>query len=295
MKPTSVVQWFAKCGFTAGLLLLACGVATAWFGNGLQLPSTTTRDGTLITLNRYVREPTPDVVLVGSSLTFRLKEEYFTTPRLRNLALAGGSPVTGLEIVVNQPRLPRIILVEANVLSRSTDAALVAKYSSADNARPLFFRPIRIAVAAYENRLHAPLNHEQVSSSLRQLLNQPPSDFDNRIYVNRALQEWNAEDPAAAVRMNVTRLAQLIPAIERRSARVLFFELPCSVPLEGSRFAKSTREIVHTAFPDPGQWLHIDYARGELRWADGVHLDERSAVIVTQSIDKALSSLPGYP
>ena len=127
MQPTSAAHWFAKCGFSAGLLLFACGVATAWFGNGLQLPSTTTRDGTLITLNRYVREPVPDVVLVGSSLTFRLKEEYFATPRLRNLALAGGSPVTALEIVADQPRLPKIILVETNVLSRSTDAALVAE------------------------------------------------------------------------------------------------------------------------------------------------------------------------
>jgi hypothetical protein len=295
MQPMSAAHWFAKCGFSAGLLLLACGVATAWFGNGLQLPSTTTRDGTLITLNRYVREPIPDVVLVGSSLTFRLKEEYFTTPRLRNLGLAGGSPVSGLEIVANQPRLPKVILVETNVLSRSTDAVLVAKYSKTDSARPLFFRPIRTAVAAYENRLHAPLNHAQVSSALHQLLNQPPSDFDNRIYVDRALEQWNADDPTAAVQMNVMRFAQLIPAIERRGARVLFFELPCSAQLEGSRFAKITREIVHAAFPDPGQWLHIDYARRELRWADGVHLDERSAVIVAQSIDKALSSLLGSP
>jgi hypothetical protein len=107
MQPTSAVHWFAKCGFSAGLLLLACGVATAWFGNGLQLPSTTTRDGTLITLNRHVREPVPDVVLVGSSLAFRLKEEYFATPRLRNLALAGGSPVTGLEIVADSRAFPR--------------------------------------------------------------------------------------------------------------------------------------------------------------------------------------------
>jgi hypothetical protein len=143
MQPMSAAHWFAKCGFSAGLLLLACGVATAWFGNGLQLPSTTTRDGTLITLNRYVREPIPDVVLVGSSLTFRLKEEYFTTPRLRNLGLAGGSPVSGLEIVANQPRLPKVILVETNVLSRSTDAVLVAKYSKTDSARPLS-RPTKI-------------------------------------------------------------------------------------------------------------------------------------------------------
>jgi hypothetical protein len=295
MQPTSAVYWFAKCGFGAGLVLFACGVATAWFGNGLQLPSTTTRDGTLITLNRYVREPIPDVVLVGSSLAFRLKEEYFATPRLRNLALAGGSPVTGLEVVADQARLPKVILVETNVLSRSTDAALVAKYSRADNARSLFFRPIRTVVAAYENRLHAPLNHAQVSSALHQLLERPPSDFDNRIYVDRALEQWNAEDPTAAVQMNVSRIEQLIAEVERKGSHVLLFELPCSAPLEGSLSAKITREIVHTVFPHPGRWLHIDYARGELRWADGVHLDERSAVIVAQSIDKALSSPLGTP
>src|ERR1700744_2585790 len=113
--PTSAVRWLVKCGLTAALLLLACGLVTSWLGNGLQLPATTTRDGTLTALNRYVRESPPDVVLVGSSLTFRLKEEYFSTPRVSNVALAGGSPVTGFEIVANQAQLPKIILVEMNV------------------------------------------------------------------------------------------------------------------------------------------------------------------------------------
>src|SRR5712664_1269598 len=221
MQRMSAIHWFAKCGFSAAMLLLACGIATAWFGNGLQLPSTTTRDGTPITLNRYAKEPIPDVVLVGSSLTFRLKEEYFATPKLRNLALAGGSPVTGLEIVANQPGLPRIVLVEANVLSRPIDTALVERHSRRGNAEPLFFRPIRTAVAAYENWLHAPLSHTQVSFALNRLLAQSPSDFDNRIYADRALQQFNAEDPTLAARMNVKRIEQLIPAVEQGGARLL--------------------------------------------------------------------------
>ncbi len=291
MQRMSAAHWFARCGLSSVMLLLACGIATAWFGSGLHLPSTTTRDGTLITLNRYAREPIPDVALVGSSLTFRLKEEYFATPRLRNLALAGGSPVTGLEIVANQPRLPRIVLVEANVLSRATDTALVERYSRSGNAEPLFFRPIRTAVAAYENWLHAPLSHTQVSFALSQLLRQPPSNFDSHIYADRALQQFNAEDPSVAARMNAKRIEQLIPSIGRRGGRVLLFELPYSEQLEGSRSATIAREIIHSQFPDPDRWLRIDYARAELRWADGVHLDERSAVIVTKSIDRALSSL----
>jgi hypothetical protein len=198
MQRISTIQWFARCGFGALLLLLACGFATAWFGNGLKRSSTTTRDGTLITFNRYIQESVPDVVIVGSSVSFRLKEEYFATPSLRNLAIFGGSPLTGLEIVANGKRLPKVVLVEANVLSRSTDAALVEKYSRSDRSEPVFFRPIRTAVLVYENWLHAPLNHTQVSLALSQLFKQPPSDFDNHIYVGRARQQLDAEDPTVA-------------------------------------------------------------------------------------------------
>jgi hypothetical protein len=293
MERMSAARWFAKCTVSAALLLFVCGLATAWFGNRLQAPAVTTRDGTLITLNRYAKEPIPDIVLVGSSLSFRLKEEYFATPRVRNLALAGGSPVTGLEIVANQQRLPRLVLIEANVLSRPTDAGLVEKYSGSGDAEPLFFRPVRTAIAAYENWLHVPLSHTQVSSALDRLLKQPPSDFDNRIYADRALQQLNAEDPTAAVQANLNRIDQLIASIERRGSRALLFELPYSEPIEGSRAAKITREIVHARFPASDRWLPIEYSRNELRWADGVHLDERSAVIVAQSIDRTLPSRLG--
>ena len=285
----SAVRWLIKCGVGAAIVLIACGFATVRFGSGLQMPATTTRDGTLITLSRYLRAPVPEIVLVGSSITFRLKEEYFTTRGLRNLALAGGSPVTGLEIVANQPRLPQYILVEANVLSRATDTALVERYSRG-GTEPFFFRPVRAVVAAYEQRLHAPLTHEQVARDLRQLVGQPPDDFDNRVYADRALQQFNAEDPTDATRLNAKRIEGLIRTVEQRGARVLLFELPYAESIEGSRFAATTRETIHAAFPDSKRWLPVEVDRSELRWADGVHLDERSAMIVTQAMERALAS-----
>jgi hypothetical protein len=287
----SAARWFAKCALSATLLLIACGLATAWFGNGLQVPATTTRDGTLITLNRYANEPIPDIVLVGSSLTFRLKEDYFATPHLRNLGLAGGSPVTGLEIVANRQDLPKLVLIETNVLSRPPDATLVERYSKRANAEPLFFRPVRTAVAAYENWHHAPLTHAQVSSALDKLLKQPPSDLVSGVYVDRALQQFNAEDPTVVAQANVNRVAQLIASIEQRGSRALLFELPYSEPIEASRSANITREIVHAKFQALDRWLHLEYSRDNLRWTEGVHLDERSAVIVVQSIDRTLSKL----
>ena len=290
----SAVRWLVKCGGAAAIVLIACGFATVQFGSGLQMPATTTRDGTLITLSRYLREPLPDIVLTGSSITFRLKEEYFSTPRVRNLALAGGSPVTGLEIVANQPSVPGIILVEANVLGRPIDAALVDRYSRGDT-EPLFFRPVRAAVAAYEQRRHAPLTYQQVAPDLRGLVAQPPSEFDSRIYVDRAVQQFNAEDPTDTARSNAKRIGELIRVLEQRGARVFLFELPYAEPIEASRAAAITREIIHAAFPDTKRWLSTDVNRGDLRWADGVHLDERSAVIVTHALERAMALAHALP
>jgi len=287
------LRWFVKFGITALGLLFACGLATAWFGNTLQLPSTTTRDGTLITMNRYVTEPIPDIVLLGSSLTFRLKEEYFAAPSLRNLALAGGSPVSGMEIVASQPRIPKLILVETNILSRAPDQALIARYSEGGGSRPMFLRPIRTAIATYENWNHAPLTHAQAAADVSRLLAQPPRDLDNRIYVERALEQENALDPTAEAQRNVKRIEELIAALEQRGTQVLLFEAPVSAELEQSRSARITREIVHARFPDSDRWLHVAFARSELRWTDGAHLDARSAAIVAHSIEQAFASLPG--
>jgi hypothetical protein len=170
------------------------------------------------------------------------------------------------------------------------DAALVERYSRG-GTEPLFFRPVRAAVAAYENWLHGPLTHQQAADDLRQLLARPPSDFDNRIYLDRAVSEFNAEDPTAEAQANARRMQQLIVELEQRGTRVLLFELPYSQEIEDARAARITREIIHGAFPEPDRWLRIDVERNDLRWADGVHLDERSAVIVTQSMEHALASV----
>jgi hypothetical protein len=285
------VKWFLRCALGAITLLLACGIATAWFGNRLQQTATTTRDGSLITLNRYAQEPIPDVVLVGSSITFRLSEFYFSTPRLRNLAIAGGSPMTGLEIVAGRSQLPKLILVEANVLSRAADASLVSRYSGVDAGGPLFLRPVRALVASYENWRHAPLSNTEAAAALDRLVKAPPSDFDNRPYLQLAIEQANAEDPGPVTRTNVEEIKRLAASIEARGSRLLLFEIPYPSELEAARFTRETRRIVHDAFPEPGRFLSIEVARQELRWPDGAHLDERSAVRVARAIDRAIASL----
>jgi hypothetical protein len=111
--------------------------------------------------------------------------------------------------------------------------------------------------------------------------------------LGRARQQLEAEDPTVTTQANIKRIKELMLSLDQRGARMLLFELPYSAPIEDTHSVKITREIVHSEFPDPDRWLYIDYTRSELRWADSVHLDERSAVIVSQSIDRALSPLLG--
>lgn len=290
MQKTSMLSWLIKCAGVAALMLLACYTVKARFGLALQQPAVTTRDGSLVTLNRYAREPTPDIVLVGSSVMWRLKEEYFSRPQVRNLALAGGSPVTSLNILAERRSLPKIILIETNVLTRAPDTALIEKFSGGVGAETLFLRPIRAATAAYETWNHATPDPAQARAQQDRLLSEPPSTFDNKIYLDRAVEQMNVEDPTKPTGTNVALIRTLIADLQRRGTRALLVHIPFAPEIEESRFVRATKEIVDQAFPDPGRWLPINPPMSELRWADGVHLDERSALLVVRAIESALAA-----
>ncbi|KJC47927.1 hypothetical protein [Bradyrhizobium sp. LTSP857] len=289
MRQASGLPWLIKCTGVTAALLLACGLATARFGSPLQQPTVTTRDGTIVTLNRYVRERVPDLVLVGSSVTWRLKEEYFSRPGVRNLALPGGSPMTSLDIVAKQKNLPKVVLIETNVLTRLPDDTLIAKFSGGARTEALFLRPVRTAIAAYETWNHKPPNPAEARAERDRLLRELPSTFDNKVYLDRAVEQMNDDDPTAPARVNVARIKELIDDIERRGSRAFLLELPFAAEIEDSRMVRISKAIIHAAFPDRGRWLPINPPVSELRWADGVHLDERSALLVVRAIESALA------
>jgi hypothetical protein len=290
MQQDFSLSWLVKCAAAAAALLLACAFTTARFGSALQQPAVTTRGGSLVSLNRYVRDPTPDIVVVGSSVAWRLKEEYFSPPRVCNLSLAGGSPLTGLEIVANRANPPKIVLIETNVLTRETDSALIEKFSGGAGTEALLLRPVRTAVAGYETWKHGEPDPAQARAERDRLLSQPPSTFDNKVYLDRALEQMNEADPIVPARANVARIRQLIDELQRRGARAFLIHIPFAPEIEGSRMVRITNEIVDEAFPDRALWLPIDPPRHELRWDDGVHLDERSALIVARAIESAIDS-----
>jgi hypothetical protein len=82
----------------------------------------------------------------------------------------------------------------------------------------------------------------------------------------------------------------MVEELESRGCRVAFFELPYPGELGDYHYAVLTRSLMHSAFPDPRHWPNLDFHRSELRWIDSAHLDERSAIIVAQEIERYMAS-----
>lgn len=284
MSPVRPQNWFLKCVVAAALSLLVYAAIAVAGPKAPPLP--TSRDGVLTILDRYVQEAVPNVLLVGSSLTARLNEEYFDTPDLKVLGLAGGSAITALEVVLTRDRLPKTILVEMNILDRGDDPALVQQFSR--RGAPAWPRPIRSAIAFYERWLHAPPARSLARAAAVASLQAPPSNFDNRIYLERALREWSAPASNAIKTENLATLLRLVETVEARGSRVYFYSLPLAGPLQNSSATLATAALAHAQFPDDRQWVPLDGSMPGLRWPDGVHLDQRSAIMIAQQIDRFL-------
>jgi hypothetical protein len=205
--------------------------------------------------------------------------------RVKNLGIAGGSPLTGLRIVLLNPQnLPSTILIETNLLSNGADEALIRRLSSSEH---IFFRPIRMAVAAYEHLRHEPADEAQSSAYANRLLQEPPQKYNNQVYLDHVAQGYG-QDATDALRSNVDQLAQLVSFARSLGARVLLVELPHSTELDQTRIVQDTRRIVSERFGEPNEWLHLMIAENDLRWPDGAHFDERSAVMTARTIEQAV-------
>ncbi|MEY9350322.1 hypothetical protein ABIF99_010103 [Bradyrhizobium japonicum] len=283
-------RWIALAAASMVAALLLCAVVTPYAKTVPPLPSLNAADEADPTLRRYQSEAPPDIVLVGSSLTYRLLEDYFRPLRIRNLAIPGDSAMTGLEIIASYPRVPRLILIETNILNRFANTKLVERFSHHQRDRELFIRPVRTAVSyvvAARPPSPAPIN----SAVLDNLLSSPPVDHDNAAVIDWAAEIFSKSDQDQAIQANAKLLGQQVSELIQRGSHVYLYELPLPEKIANSHFAKLTRAAAREAVPNSSLWLDLSYPLNQLRFLDHTHLDERSALIAAKSIAQAVDKL----
>jgi hypothetical protein len=285
---TEAKWWLLKFVLGGAVLLFGCTIGPRLFSNIPQFPPITTGGQRDEVLNRYFQSPVREIVIVGTSLSYRLKEEYFDGHDIRNAALPGEAPSTGLAVVLDHPRLvrPKVIAVETNIMNRSIDRALVDRYGRSVRNND-FLRPLRSLAAYYQFRQD---NRNAADAAARQSImdrSPAPRHGENA----EIFLDMNRRDYDQAIINGVEELKGLVARAERDGIQVLLFELPYLPALEPTQFAEKTRLYLHRTFgADDPRWLKLNLPLSDLRWdGDGQHLDDRSAVIAALALQRAIS------
>jgi hypothetical protein len=264
-----------------------------------------------IMAERYLYGATPAAVLVGSSLGHAIAR--FLPEDFYGLALSGGSPSTGAEIILRGAPNPRVVVVETNVMERQPDQAMVNRVF----AEPGFtlrrvipgfrteFRPVLIA--ANLERLHPDFRLSRLTSSFR-AAGAPPARIRPG---QRPPVEQEADDPRLAdgvklqldydahfdagqrrhVSQGIAELKNRIALLQRRGICVLLARLPVQRPVDLSPFEHFQAEQVRQAFPESHyNWLNIAND-GTYHTADGLHLTAPSGARVASIISERVSQM----
>jgi hypothetical protein len=294
MVKADKASWFVKFGITCLLLSAGCWAAPHVFKNLPQFPPTTTDEEKVAIFERYFQLPALDIVVVGSSLAYHLKEQFFERGNVRNAALPGGSSLTALAIIAASPALrPPVIAVETNVLSRGIDDGLFQKFRDA-RRRDDMLRPLRTLAAYYQSVQDDALTFD--AARRQSILARPPATYDTERGIANAQIEWNKPIYDNAMLNDATLLKSLAEKLEAQGVTIFFFEMPYPPKMDNTGYAVTARKILKQVFGDGNnRWLSLDYDASQLRWFDAAHLDERSAMIFSSALDNAIRKKMALP
>ena len=247
--------------------LLLCWLGTVqWAGWEADLAESNLQ-ANLLRISRYLGEPKPEVVLVGSSVGGRLLPSYFAEhgAKVLNLGLDGSRPLFGFEVLDAGRKPPATVLLDTSALFQplgENDIALRDAMTSPtarmDKVLP-FFRPESRPSSVIYNQF----------KSIRDSLGSGKARNPRR------------PGPAAAsfeIPATYSEVADRIRELQKRGTRVVILDIPrgegWAEPAQGAVAALAAE--IELPILEPGPAI---YAReGDmLRFSDGLHLDAPSA------------------
>lgn len=259
----------------------------------------TTEECNIADLTKALRIHNPDIAIVGSSLSKQLNPVYFSNTTVMDLSLPGGSVMTGLEILNITARLPKVILVEVNILDRPEDVdwTIKGRWAAESDLSAVIAgvtKPLRYLLSKPVFS-HSVLSAAQQQAANRQWIaavrSRDPMKYDIKTLVSVTRAQWDRRNGEDVARSNITRIRELTARLESRGAKVHFLYLPYSAGLDAHTYARRNREIAsgNNAFDcekciDVRKLVDVR----DLRWSDGAHMDGRSAAIVADSLERYL-------
>lgn len=230
------------------------------------------------------------IVVVGSSLAAKIDMEYLE-PDYWNLAFAGGSVSTGLEIIARSGAGPKIVCIEANIF-RDTDEKMIGdlftpvvwKWKKYLPSLRLRYQPFTVAYNLV-NRLF------KTKSRLESEYQVDPEFFKKMLDSYRRDYAKAPDEREVSRRIGVIR--GQVEKISARNARFIFFETPIHPGLADSVQSSYVRKRLMEAFP-PGAYTWLPRPDdAKYRTTDGIHLTDGSAYEFARVFQKTVGDAIG--
>jgi hypothetical protein len=287
--------------FILGIAFVFSALTVIWgWGSEKYIENTvplsfTTTESNLAKIIQVVSHPDVQVALVGTSVMDRLETPFFSIPGVANLALEGGSSVTGLEIILRKQIRPEVVYVETNFVSNFPNASVLSE-TKGDRLSSILsgsIKPLRYLFSSKTS--HASWNEWE--RNRQTLLQQAPIDYNNTAEIQKGVDWYNSKegksaraDPAPMIE----RINKIAGQLESQGVRVFYVHIPLAPPYEETSFFKGYRLAVTgnggyecPRCVDLSKYLDVS----QLRWGDGIHLDDRSAILVAKALESHIMSL----
>jgi hypothetical protein len=220
----------------------------------------------------------PGTIIVGSSLAQRIPAEALG-PGVSNMALIGEGLVTGLDIVDRSGLVPKLVLIESNVLERAANEQLID---------PLFEFPVR--------QLRPTLKVLQRSRRPANLMvnllrggrgdtdyGAPPPDVLRTLLRDHQASLQPPFEPGLLDR-RVAEVVKRVDDIRSRGIAVAFFEMPVDPSLVDLPRPAAIRAALQARFPPPAYcWITIALP-APLQTRDGLHLTQPFAKLAGEQL-----------
>lgn len=244
-----------------------------------------TNQSNIAKVQNYIYGKQHSTIIVGSSLSNTMKQSFFTDD-IYNLAFSGGSSLTGLEIIKKSGRLPKIILVESNIIfERDIDNEMIDKIY-----QPILWKIKRDIPALQEK--YQPLNI--VATFLKKTQGKSHSQRmkdtrNEKVFENSMkLRLKSIDKPLSSFENRALALKRLVSYFENQGVKVYFFDLPVEKEVQHSLQFEQTRAIL---LDSKYNFVKLFLDSSVYKTSDGIHLIYSSAYKISNKIEKVVSEI----
>ena len=231
--------------------------------------------------------------IVGSSLSFRLKEENFPDSYC-NLAIAGSSSPTGLRLIKERGVIPELLIVETNIIGR---ARTTRKVDPKSKPKPLFSMEERIIKSTFEVTQK---KYQPISFFLNYALqilrpngeNQEVyiSEKSRELMVEKNREEYDQEIDVESMSYRVDLFSKKVRYFQNEGTCIILMEMPISCEVQNSVKAKGMRQLMKKYLPED-EFLYLSQLDcSAITTTDGTHLNKVGAKMMVNHIINELEN-----